>query len=346
MTEGRQVKAPTIIDIAREAGVSKSVVSRALLAQGGVNKETRRRVAEVAERLGYVKNAMAQGLVAQRTHTIGVLVRNVTNPFYGHLQAALEERAAQRGYRVVATTGTGAFELTQERKALQTLLSLRVEGLVVCSGLLSAADITPFVQHVPTVVAGRPERDPALGSVYCDEQDGAAQLVSHLTGLGHRRVGVLRVPRRLSITQYERGTAMERELREAGAEPVVVELDERPDSVARAIGTLTAARDGAEAVTAAMCPSDHAVLRAVEALQALGLSAPGNMSLTGFDGVAPLSTPLLGLTTLRQPVPEIGRRAIDLVLDQPDARPDDAPHLGLQGTLVIGRTTAPPHPRG
>ncbi|MFJ9898262.1 LacI family DNA-binding transcriptional regulator [Streptomyces sp. NPDC091280] len=341
MTGNRQAKAPTIIDIAREAGVSKSVVSRALLDQGGVNEDTRRRVAEVAERLGYVKNAMAQGLVAQRTHTIGVLVRNVTNPFYGHLQAALEERAAERGYRVVATTGTGAFELTQERLALRTLLSLRVEGLVVCSGLLAAADITPFVQQVPTVVAGRPELDPELGSVYCDEQDGAAQLAAHLTGLGHRRVAVLLVPLRLSITQYERGTAMIQELRAAGAEPVVVELDEHADSVPRAVHTLLA-RDAAESVTAVMCPSDHALLKAMETLQQQGLSVPGDVSLTGFDGVAPLATPVLGLTTLRQPVPEIGRRAVDLVLDRERPVDGDAPHLRLRGTLIAGRTTAPP----
>ncbi|MFF4509257.1 LacI family DNA-binding transcriptional regulator [Streptomyces sp. NPDC001401] len=265
------------------------------------------------------------------------------NPFYGHLQAALEERAAHLGYRVVATTGTGAFELTQERNALRTLLSLRVEGLVVCSGLLSAADITPFVQHVPTVVAGRPERDPALGSVYCDEQDGAAQLVAHLTGLGHRRVGVLMVPQRLSITQYERGTAMVRSLREAGAEPVVVELDEGADSVARAVGFLLSAGGAPERVTAATCPSDHAVLAATEFLHGRGLSVPGDLSLTGFDGVAPLSTPVLGLTTLRQPVTEIGRRAIDLVLGRSRPYPGDVPHLALRGTLVAGRTTAPRH---
>jgi DNA-binding LacI/PurR family transcriptional regulator len=83
---------------------------------------------------------MAQGLVSQRTHTLGVLVRDAANPFYGHLHAALEERAAQRGYRIVAATGAGTFELTEERRALRTLLSLRVEGLVVCSGMLPAED--------------------------------------------------------------------------------------------------------------------------------------------------------------------------------------------------------------
>src|SRR4051794_24163895 len=95
-----ETKLPTIIDIAREAGVSKSLVSRALLGQGRISETTRDRIVEVAERLGYVKNAMAQGLVSQRTQTLGVLVRDAANPFYGHLHAALEERAAERGYRV------------------------------------------------------------------------------------------------------------------------------------------------------------------------------------------------------------------------------------------------------
>lgn len=206
--------------------MSKSLVSRALLSQGRISEETRQRILEVAQRLGYVKNAMAQGLVSQRTHTPGVLVRGAASPFYAHLHAALEERAAQRGYCVVAATGAGTSALDEERRALQTLLSLRVEGLVVCSGMLPAQDITPFTGHVPTVVAGRPERDPALGSVLCDEDDGVGQLVDHLLGYGHRRVAVLQVPARLSIPQHGRGIAMVHRLKEAGASIRVMELDE------------------------------------------------------------------------------------------------------------------------
>lgn len=337
----RPARVPTIIDIAREAGVSKSAVSRALLNQGRISEETKRRVLEVAERLGYVKNAMAQGLVAQRTYTLGVLVRNVMNPFYSHLHAALEERAAERGYRVVAATGAGTFELTEERRALQTLLSLRVEGLVVCSGLLPAADIKPFVQHVPTVVAGRPEWDAALGSVFCDEEDGAAQLVDHLTALGHRRVAVFLMPARLSLTMNGRGTAMVNRLRQSGSTAVIVEMDEDLDSVPRGVSTILAD----STITAVMCPSDHTALRAMETLSQSGLRAPDDISVTGYDGMPPLTTPLLGLTTLRQPVSEIGHRAVDLVLDQRDAGPGQAPHLGLRGTLVPGRTAgAPPGP--
>ncbi|MBP8536579.1 substrate-binding domain-containing protein [Streptomyces sp. MK37H] len=130
---------------------------------------------------------MAQGLVAQRTHTLGVLVRDAVRPFYGHLHAALQGRAIEGGYRVVTATGVRDFALDEERRALQRLLSLRVEGLVVCSGLLPARDIAPFVERVPTVVAGRPEPHPAINSVYCDEEDGAEQLVDHLVSLGHRR---------------------------------------------------------------------------------------------------------------------------------------------------------------
>ena len=98
-------KSPTIVDIAREAGVSKSAVSRALLGQGEVSSDTVERVREAAERLGYVPNAMARGLVTQRTRTIGVVLRDTTIQFYGYLQAAMASRSSQLGYDMVAVTG-------------------------------------------------------------------------------------------------------------------------------------------------------------------------------------------------------------------------------------------------
>ncbi|MFE2179805.1 LacI family DNA-binding transcriptional regulator [Streptomyces sp. NPDC059455] len=340
MTEEKANKAPTIIDIAREARVSKSAVSRALLGQGRISEEARSRILDVAQRLGYVKNAMAQGLVAQRTHTLGVLVRDAVRPFYGQLHAALQGRAIEGGYRVVTATGVRDFALAEERRALQTLLSLRVEGLVVCSGLLPARDIAPFVERVPTVVAGRPEPHPAISSVYCDEEDGAEQLVDHLVSLGHRRVAVLLVPEALSITQYARTAAMVSGLRERGVDTVVTELVDGPEAPADTVPALLEDRE----ITAIMCPQDDVMVSVLERLRRAGVRVPDDMSVTGFDGIGPLTTPLLGLTTLRQPLDEVGRRAIDLLLELREDRSMPTRHIPLRGALVAGTTTAPPPP--
>ena len=141
---------PTIHDVAALAGVSKSVVSRALAGAYGVAPSTTQRVKRAALDLGYVANANARGMSAHRTHTLGVFVRDASTPFYGHLLTAFQLQAAARGYRVVTATGAGSFPVSEERRALETLVSLRVEGLIVCSGALPIADVLPFARRIPT----------------------------------------------------------------------------------------------------------------------------------------------------------------------------------------------------
>lgn len=122
---------------------------------------------------------------------------------YGHLLTAMQERAAARGYRVVTATWSGsvAVAVADEGRALETLVGLKVEGLVVCSGLLPVADVLPHARRVPTVLAGRPARDEALSSVYCGELDGGRGMADHLWSLGHRRIAVVTLRPERSLTQ-------------------------------------------------------------------------------------------------------------------------------------------------
>ncbi|HEX8508384.1 MAG TPA: LacI family DNA-binding transcriptional regulator, partial [Propionibacteriaceae bacterium] len=99
-----RTKAPTILDVALEAGVSKSAVSRALLGQGEVSNHTRDRIQRAADKLGYVTNAMARGLVSSSTHTLGLVLRDVTRPFYAELQYGMQVQAERRGYQLVTIT--------------------------------------------------------------------------------------------------------------------------------------------------------------------------------------------------------------------------------------------------
>jgi DNA-binding LacI/PurR family transcriptional regulator len=246
-----RVRNPTILDVARLAGVSKSVVSRVLTGRGSVGAPARRRVLDAASELGYVVNAVARAMAAHRTHTLGVFVRDAATPFYGHLLTAMQERASHHGYRVVTATGSGKFEVAAECRALETLVMLQVEGLVVCSGLLPAHDVVPFAERIPTIVAGRPETHASITSVFCDEDEGGARLAEHVVGLGHRTVAVVRLDADQSLTMAPRTAAMARRLRELGAAVVEMaggQVDELA-SVAQALGE-------APAVTAVMAPSD------------------------------------------------------------------------------------------
>lgn len=328
---------PTILDVAARAGVSKSAVSRVLSGTGRFSDETRERVERAAAELGYVANAMARGLVRGRTHTIGMLVRDASSMVYTALHAVMERRASELGYRVVTTTGVGRVE--DEKSALAALVSMRVDGLVVCSGLLPAAEIAEFAPRIATVVAGRPELHPALSSVYCDETDGGGQIADAVADAGHRSVVVLTVPQDNALTQYARSQAMVARLRQRGV--TVVDLDA---SFVRSPADIAA--DVAETVrgsgaTAVMCPTDRLMLDVCDALRPLGIEVPRDVSVTGFDGVYPLANDWIGFTTLEQPIDRIGREAIDLVVGRIEDPASPVEHRSLRGTVLPGRTLLP-----
>jgi DNA-binding LacI/PurR family transcriptional regulator len=330
-----RAKAPTILDIATEAGVSKSAVSRALLGQGEVSAPTRERIERAAVKLGYVANAMARGLVSSRTKTLGVVLRDVTRPFYAELQAGMQIQAEQRGYQIVTATSAGELELTDALRALKSLISLQVDGLAIASAHIPSDEVVPFIERVPIVVAGRRETGRGITSVFCDDTDGGRQLSSHLLQLGHRRIAVLLVSRDYSLSQNARGLAMIETIRNAGGSATVWEVMDDTAS-----GSAVAAQLAGSNVTAIMCPTDTSMMDVLEVLRISGLSAPHNYSVTGYDGFGPLSAAYLGLTTFRQPVREIGRDSIDLLIDKVEGTSTQDRLVALRGDLVVGRTAA------
>ena len=328
---------PTIIDVARLAGVSKSVVSRVVSGRGSVGDDTRQRVLDAARELGYVVNAVARAMVAHRTYTVGAFVRDAATPFYGYLLTAMQERAASHGYRVVTATGSGRFAVADEFRALETLVMLRVEALIVCSGILPAEQILPFAARLPTVVAGRPETHESITSVFCDEREGGAALADHLVDLGHRSVAVITVPKANSVTMGPRTAAMARRLRERGARVLEIPGPHRESAGSWATEILRHRE-----ITAVMAPSDRHAVALLEQLALRNVAVPAELSVTGYDGIGDLTSPLIGLTHWRQPIEAIGERAVDTVVRLLDGEQPPEHHQAMSGSLVVGRTTAAP----
>ena len=214
-----RTKAPTILDVALEAGVSKSAVSRALLGQGEVSNHTRDRIQRAADKLGYVTNAMARGLVSSSTHTLGLVLRDVTRPFYAELQYGMQVQAERRGYQLVTITSARDLEVVDALRALKSLVSMQVDGLAIASARLPSEHIIPFVERVPIVVSGRRETGGGITSVFCDDTDGGRRLADHLLELGHRHIAVVLVCQDYSSSQYARGEAMVDCIRRAGGTP-------------------------------------------------------------------------------------------------------------------------------
>lgn len=332
-------KQPTIFDVAELAGVSKSLVSRVMRNAGGVSADKAERVRQAAKELGYVPSAIASSLASSGGRFLGVIVRNATLPFYGMLHTAMQRRARECGYQVVAVSGVGDLSDKDVRDAFRDLIAFRVAGIVACSATLTADDFRPFVDRIPIVVAGHEEHTDTVPSVYCDEIDGGRKLAQYVMDYGHRHVGVFVLDEEYSYSQHLRGVTMIDQLRQVGLEPVIIKVSS-PSLVGEAVEEALRS----PAVTALMCPSDVFMIRVMAELRNRGIDVPGDLSVSGYDGIGDLASPFLGFTSYRQPLEQIGRQAVDMVIDLMGDRPVER-RVAIPGALVPGRTVRRPRER-
>jgi DNA-binding LacI/PurR family transcriptional regulator len=339
----RPGRAPTIIDVATRAGVSKSLVSLVLQGKGPplVSNERRQLVLEAVEELGYRPNGMARGLVQRRTGLIGVLVSDLRNPFFADLAESVDGHAAKRGYRAVLAAGHRDAE--RERLVVNDFLESRVEALVLLSPALSATDLARNLAGVPAVVEGRA----SVGSsrvdlIGTDDALGAELAVRHLAELGHQRIAHLAgtapgaAARR---TGYERAMRIHRR----GRHVQLVDCDETDSGGYEAARRLLT---GPDRPTAVFAVNDVVALGVLAATDDLGIAVPGELSVVGFDDIYLAGLRGVGLTTVAQPIDEIAACMVDALLARIEG--DGDPHPGvrrwLPPALTVRTTTAPVPP--
>jgi DNA-binding LacI/PurR family transcriptional regulator len=331
------LKHPTILDVAEEAGVSKSLVSLVMRGSDRVSASSREAVLEAVKKLGYRPNAAARTMVRQRSYVIGVLVSNLHNPFFADLIDGIDIAALDAGYRSILTTGNRVAE--RERLAVATLLEMRVDGLILISPVFQREIAIEASQSVPTVVVGKKTRAATVDSVSNDDRAGAAMVVDHLVELGHRRIahidgggGAGAKPRR---TGYER--SMRRHGLEHEARSVRGSFTEEGGRT----GMMSLLADGPRP-TAVFVANDLAAVGALEVLGAEGLSVPGDISVVGYDNTAMAASNRLGLTSVDQPRSEMGHMAAGLILARIDDNRTTARHVVLGPKLVVRESTGRP----
>ncbi|HEY3506200.1 MAG TPA: LacI family DNA-binding transcriptional regulator [Actinocatenispora sp.] len=322
----------TIRDVAREAGVHVSTVSRAFSAPGMVGPDTRRRVLAVSARLGYRPNPAARALITGRTHNIGLIVADIANPFFAPLIRSAQRQARARGYHIFVGDTDEDPDTEQE---LVRALAKQVDGVVLCSPRLPNRDIVALCEETPLVVVNRLVR--GVPSVLMDVATGARTAIDHLADLGHREIALLSGPH-ASWTSRQIRRAASRTAERRGARLTV--LGPNPpteDGGRRQAGPVVEA--GASAVLAY---NDLMALGLIEGLDELGVDVPGRVSVVGFDDIALSRLTRPKLTTIANPVTAAGHAAVDLLLQQPDTGAGAS--LMLPTDLVVRRSTsAGPH---
>ncbi len=327
---------PTIRDVASRAGVSKSLVSLVLRDAPHVSDAKRRAVREAIDELGYRPNAVARSLVSKRTGVIGVVISDLHNPFFADVIDGVEEAASRSGY--TALLSSGGRSAAREATAVDKLLDLRADGIILAGSHLEAKRIAVASRSVPVVLLTRTSRVGSLDTVVTNDEAGARMAVDHLVGLGHRRIGHVDAGRAPGGPARRRG--YERAMRAHGLERYVRVARGTFTEAGGAAGTRSLL-DGKRTPTAIFTCNDLAALGALTELEAHGREVPGDVSLVGFDNSSLASLGLAGLTTIDQPRSEMGRLGVELLLERFEGRREPQ-RVVVEPSLVVRSTTAPP----
>jgi LacI family transcriptional regulator len=327
----------TIRDVAQAAGVHVSTVSRALNPdkRGLISEEVLRVVEEAAQRLGYRPNRAASALRTGRTHTIGVLVPDITNPVFPPILQGIEASAAARGYFVFVTN---VMDHALARPVVERMLAQQVDGLVMA---IATRD-DPLIDYLQkagmhTVLVNRADESGRLPAVVSDDRLAMKLAVDHLVGAGHRRIAHLAGPQKVP-TGVARRQGVEQALRDRGLElAAVVECEGYSREAGRqAMEQLLAQHERPEAV---VCCNDLVALGAYDLLRKQGLRVPQDISITGHNDMPLVDMVDPPLTTIRLPHRELGWRAAEMLFDEIEGKSLSASTVVLRPELVVREST-------
>lgn len=335
MTDDR--KDVTINDIARLAGVSPSTVSRVLNKSKPVTPATEAAVQAAIDQLGFRPNLVAQGLARGRSTAIGVLIEELTSPFYGAIMRGIEDALANSGfYPIFASTHWRPGLAALDRRALDMLLGRRVDGILIVGSHVPDAVYHELADQMPLLIVGELIPGFEANCLVVDNRHSADALTRHLIQLGHRRIahisGLLE-----NADGRERLEGYQRSMAEAGLPELVIAGDFTESSGILAVDQLIRDRTEFSAIFAA---NDQMAMGAALALHRHGRLVPCDVSLAGFDDLPLVRYSIPPLTTVRQPTHEMGLAAARGMLDLIAGRPLSLPSFAT--TLVVRESTAAP----
>jgi DNA-binding LacI/PurR family transcriptional regulator len=338
--------AVTIKDIAKEAGVAHTTVSRALHGSPLISEEVSERIRRIAREMNYHPSAAARSLKTNRTRVIGVVISHIADPFFSEVLQGVDDVAQNYGYSLFIASAQ--HDSQREQAIVKTMRENRVDGVIICSTPFSTAQGKQLmVDDTPIVVVNNQSAEDYHYSIYHDDLDGSRQVTRHLIELGHRRIAYLGNSSS-GRTNLDRLTGFTQEKTAANLPApeyyIHSEAGGLPENGTAGVAYFLSLP---QPPTAIFCFNDLMAIGVLHGLRAAGISVPGECSVAGFDNITYSAYTAPTLTTLDQPKRRIGVEAARLLLDLLDGGDSSSNHPGnkvkaIKGTLLVRESTAPP----
>ncbi len=343
MSEPSKAKAnpPTMHEVAEEAGVSIATVSRVINGNRPVSDKLEQRVRDAMRKLHYHPSSVARSLKVQESRLVGVLIPILEHPAYSRMASSVERSLFDNGYRGLVCNSEENEE--RENAYIEMLLRQRVDGIIINTSARNPAYLRELDKNdVPIVLFDRMIADVACHQVFCDNTHGGYTAVEYLAGLGHRRVGVIAAPAYPEPIK-RRMEGVRQAMQDYGLDndPALVKIGDSQmfDMGYAATRELLSLK---ERPTAIFALTDVTAVGVMHAARELGVRIPDELSIMGYDNIPIASYMLPPLTTIAQPLVEMGATAVDLLLKSIH-NPGTPPEKAVLGTrLVVRESTAEP----
>lgn len=302
----------TIYDVAEEAKVSIATVSKVINNKGRISQSTRKRVLEVMKKMDYYPSFVASALTGKRTETLGLLIPDISNPFFSEISRTIEDRAYERGKSVIMCN----TDNNQKKEAMYVELLQRkeIDGLIITSGFQNKQLLQQLIRnHTPVVMLAHDDPSLDLSVVSVDDHKGGFIATSHLLTNGHRNIAIIAEKvrsSRMRIYGYQEAHDLEN-----------VEVDE--GNILKVTASIKNGKALAQQLlerknppTAVFACNDLIAIGVIKAVREKGLSIPEDLSVVGFDNTILATTTVPALTTVAQPIEEMGRKVVDIVIQK------------------------------
>lgn len=321
---------PTIIDVARHAGVSKSLASRALRGDSGVSSSSRDLVIDAARELGYRPNSAARSLVRGVSGLVGVVLNQLDNQHHTGIVQGVQARAKELNARVII--GNGGQSPEELERQIDTMIELRVDGLVIVSSWVPRQVLERAGSEVPTVVLTH-LADPSaeVDTIASDDVYGAQLAVEHLIQAGHKRIAYL--SRSASATSQARIDGVVLALETAKLPCTIFQVDPGEDIDLQQLS--------ASGVDAVLCNNDLTAAEVIRLAHEQQISVPGQLAVIGYDNTALAHLLYPSLTSIDQPQVNMGRRAVDAIVERTAGRTEALRELYTPQLVARASTQQP-----